>query len=128
MRADEGAECPGLVLPSIPGKVQSSQAESVSPARMRAQTMRIFVSAGEPSGDLHAANLIHALRRRRPEATFVGFGGGRMEEAGAEVLYPLVELAVMWFGRVLINLHKFLALASRADRYFRHQKPDAVVL
>src|SRR5215210_4845072 len=90
--------------------------------------MRIFLSAGEPSGDLHAANLIHALRRRRPGATFVGFGGTRMEEAGAEVLYPLVELAVMWFGRVLINLHKFLALASRADRYFRHHRPDAVVL
>ena len=90
--------------------------------------MRIFVSAGEPSGDLHAANLIQALRRRRPDATFIGFGGPRMEEAGAEVLYPLVDLAVMWVGRVLVNLHKFLALASQADRYFRHQRPDAVVL
>ncbi len=90
--------------------------------------MRIFLSTGEPSGDLHAANLIRALRRCRPDATFVGFGGPRMEEAGAEVLYPLVDLAVMWLGRVLVNLHKFLALASQADRYFRHQRPDAVVL
>ena len=30
--------------------------------------------------------------------------------------------------RVLLNIHKFLALASRADRYFRHHRPDAVVL
>ena len=34
----------------------------------------------------------------------------------------------MWFGRVLLNLHKFLALGSRADRYFRHERPDAVIL
>ena len=90
--------------------------------------MRIFISTGEPSGDLHAANLVHALKTRLPEAEIVGFGGPRMQAAGATVLYPLVELAVMWFGRVLLNLHKFLALASQADRYFRHQKPDVVIL
>ncbi len=90
--------------------------------------MRIFISAGEPSGDLHAANLIEALRARMPDAEFVGFGGPRMEAAGARLLYPLIELAVMWFGRVLVNLHKFLALGSLADRHFRHERPDAVIL
>ena len=34
----------------------------------------------------------------------------------------------MWFARVLVNLHKFWGLVSRADRYFRHHRPDAVVL
>ncbi len=37
--------------------------------------MRIFISAGEPSGDLHAANLIRSLRERLPDAQFVGYGG-----------------------------------------------------
>ena len=50
--------------------------------------MRIFLSTGEPSGDLHAANLIQSLRERRPDAEFVGFGGPRMAEAGATLLYP----------------------------------------
>lgn len=90
--------------------------------------MRIFISAGEPSGDLHAANLIRALRERVPGAEFVGYGGPKMEEAGATVLFPLVELAVMWFLRVLLNIHKFLGLIGRADRYFRDHRPDAVVL
>ncbi len=90
--------------------------------------MRIFISTGEPSGDLHAANLVRALRRRLPDAEFVGFGGPHLARSGAKVLYPLVELAVMWFGRVLLNLHKFFALAAEADRYFRDEKPDAVVL
>src|SRR5207237_5529019 len=41
---------------------------------------------------------------------------------------PLCRLAVMWFLRVLANSPVFLDLLSRADRYFRHQRPDAVVL
>ena len=50
--------------------------------------MRIFLSTGEPSGDLHAANLIHSLRKLRPDVEVVGFGGPRMDEAGARLLYP----------------------------------------
>jgi lipid-A-disaccharide synthase len=90
--------------------------------------MRIFISAGEPSGDLHGANLIRDLRRRHPEVECVGFGGERMAAAGCRLLYPLCQLAVMWFARVLANAHVFLHLLSRADRFFRHQRPDAVIL
>src|SRR6185312_7222135 len=88
--------------------------------------MRIFVSAGEPSGDIHGANLIRALQRQRPGLDIVGFGGDRMAGAGAQLLYPLCQLAVMWFARVLAHAPTFLSLLSRADRYFRHQRPDAV--
>jgi lipid-A-disaccharide synthase len=90
--------------------------------------MRIFISAGEPSGDLHAANLVRALRRRLPGAEFVGFGGPNLEKAGARLLFPLVELAVMWFGKVLLNIHKFIRELNRADRLFLDERPDAVVL
>ena len=44
--------------------------------------MRVFVSAGEPSGDLHGANLLRSLKQRRPEVDIVGFGGDRMAAAG----------------------------------------------
>jgi lipid-A-disaccharide synthase len=90
--------------------------------------MKLFISAGEPSGDLHAANLIRELKRLRPDVEIVGFGGPHMEREGARLLYPLVELAVMWFFRVLLNLHKFIGLANQAERYFRDEKPDAVIL
>jgi lipid-A-disaccharide synthase len=89
--------------------------------------MRIFISAGEPSGDIHGANLIRALRRLYPEVDCVGFGGERMEAAGCRLLYPLCQLAVMWFLRVFANSHIFLRLLSLADRFFR-RRPDAVVL
>jgi lipid-A-disaccharide synthase len=51
-----------------------------------------------------------------------------MEAAGCRILYPLCRLAVMWFLRVLAHAPTFLQLLSRADRCFRHQRPDAVVL
>jgi lipid-A-disaccharide synthase len=90
--------------------------------------MRIFLSAGEPSGDLHAANLVHALRARHPHLECVGFGGDRLAQGGCQLLYPLCDLAVVGFVRVLAHATSFLDLVSRADRYFRHQRPDAVVL
>jgi lipid-A-disaccharide synthase len=90
--------------------------------------MRFFISAGEPSGDLHASNLIRSLRRRFPHAWFEGFGGAKMKEAGARLLYPLANLAVMWFWNVLVNLVTFIRLIVLADRHFRDHRPDAVVL
>jgi len=63
-----------------------------------------------------------------PEAEFVGYGGSKMSEAGAVLLYPLVNLAIMWFLNVFLNIITFVRLIIRADRYFRDEKPDAVIL
>jgi lipid-A-disaccharide synthase len=90
--------------------------------------MRIFISAGEPSGDLHGANLARALQQARPGIECVGFGGDRMEAAGCRLLYPLCNLAVVGLWRVLTNISKFRRLLDEASRYFRDERPDAVVL
>jgi lipid-A-disaccharide synthase len=90
--------------------------------------MRIFLSAGEPSGDLHGGNLAAALLKLRPELECVGFGGDRMESAGCRLLYPLSRIAVMGFLPVVAHIPSFLRLISETDRYFRHHRPDAVVL
>jgi lipid-A-disaccharide synthase len=68
------------------------------------------------------------LRARLPEVEAIGYGGPQMAAAGCQLHTDLTALAVMWFLSVLVNIHKFLALAGRADRYFRHHRPDAVVL
>ncbi len=95
---------------------------------MPSPALRLFFCAGEPSGDLHAANLIGQLQQRCPRFEAVGYGGPRMAAVGCRLHADLTELAVMWFGRALANLHKFWDLAGRADRFFRHCRPDAVVL
>jgi lipid-A-disaccharide synthase len=90
--------------------------------------MKLFFSVGEPSGDLHGANLIRQLRQQAPDIECVGYGGPKMAAAGCELHEDLTQLSVMWFLRALTNLDKFWGLAGRADRYFRHHKPNAVVM
>ncbi len=92
------------------------------------KTRTIFFSAGEPSGDLHGANLIRQLRRGGADVRTVGYGGPNMAAAGCRLHADLTALAVMWFARAIWNLPTFWGLVSRADRYFRHHRPDAVVL
>lgn len=90
--------------------------------------MRIFLSAGEPSGDLHGANLARAIRARNSNAQLIGFGGDKMSAAGVDLLFPLTQLSIMWFSRSIVRLPKFFRLADQAERFFRKEQPDAVVL
>jgi lipid-A-disaccharide synthase len=90
--------------------------------------MRLFISAGEPSGDLHGASFIHALRRRDPSAEFHGFGGERMQQAGCRVHYPLTELAGVGLLRVLSSLPRVPRVLKLADRLLGELRPDALVL
>lgn len=90
--------------------------------------MKIFFSAGEPSGDQHAAGLIRELRSRSAELEFEGFGGPEMKEADCHLLYPLTDLAVMGFLRVVPMLAKFRRLVIQAEKHFDESAPDAVVL
>lgn len=89
--------------------------------------MHIFLSAGEPSGDLHGANLAAELRRRLPNAHLIGFGGDRMAAAGVRLFYPLAELSVM-FGHGISLLPKLFHLAAKAESFFRTRRPAALVL
>ena len=89
---------------------------------------RIFFSAGEPSGDLHAAELIEAIKSKTNAVDCVGFGGPKMQEVGCELLHDMTSLAVMWIARALWNIRKFLAMVDEADAYFAANKVDVVVL
>ncbi|MBM4058837.1 MAG: lipid-A-disaccharide synthase, partial [Planctomycetes bacterium] len=90
--------------------------------------MRVFLSAGEPSGDHHAALLVRELHRRLPGVECIGLGGPRMEAAGCRLLADLTRLAVMWFLRVALSIHRFVDLARRAERSFLDARPDVCVL
>ena len=90
--------------------------------------MRLFFSAGEPSGDQHAAHLIHELTARDPKIQTEGFGGPEMRKQGCSLQFELTQLAVMGFFRVIPMLAKFRRLVIQAENFFDKNPPDAVVL
>jgi lipid-A-disaccharide synthase len=90
--------------------------------------MRIFFSAGEPSGDQHAAHLIQELNGRDANFQAEGFGGPHMRDEGCQLHFELTTMAVMGFLRIVPMLAKFRRLVQQAEKHFDRNPPDAVVL
>jgi lipid-A-disaccharide synthase len=79
----------------------------------------VLIVAGEASGDLHAAGLAAALRRRRPDLALVGVGGGGMEAAGVRLLERTDRLSVMGFVEVLRQVPHHWSLLRALERRLR---------
>ncbi|MGF1565698.1 MAG: lipid-A-disaccharide synthase [Flavobacteriales bacterium] len=90
--------------------------------------MKLYLIAGEASGDLHGANLIKALRKQAPETDFRAWGGDLMSEAGADVVKHYRDLAFMGFIEVLLNLRTIFGNLRFCKNDIAQYKPDAVVL
>lgn len=88
---------------------------------------KIFIIAGEASGDVLGARLIHALKRQRPELVFCGIGGARMAEAGMESLFPMQELAVMGLAEILPRIIPLRRRMQQTITAIHEAKPDILV-
>lgn len=108
-------------MTSVP--FDASSASSETPRRPF-----FFISAGDPSGDAHAARLVEALERRFPNARFAGYAGPKTAATSCDVRVDLTRFAVMWIGRAVANLPNFLRILKNADKIFRDERPDAVIL
>ena len=95
-------------------------------------SMHFFISAGEASGDLHASELITALRIACPQSRFTFLGGDRMAQAaGTEPLIHFRDMAYMGFVDVALHLRAVLSNLSRARAVLRRKgddRPDALIL
>jgi len=89
---------------------------------------RLFFSVGEPSGDVHGANLIRSLRSKCPDIVTRGFGGDKMVDAGLQRDFDLTTLAVVGFAEVLPKLREFFRVADIAEDIFRKGLVDGVLL
>ena len=87
--------------------------------------MQVFISAGEPSGDLHAANLFRQLRERDPRIQGFGFGGPHLQAAGADVLFPLASHAIMGLSGVARALPTMIRLRNQAGVEVARRRPIA---
>jgi lipid-A-disaccharide synthase len=90
--------------------------------------MKYYIIAGEKSGDLHASNLIKALKKKDPNASFRVWGGDMMEEAGAEIVTHYREMAFMGFLEVIKNLPRILGFIKKCKADILKTQPDVVIL
>lgn len=91
--------------------------------------MHYFISAGEASGDIHAARLIEALRAGEPGARFTFLGGDEMSRAaGGTPIVHYRDMAFMGFSEVLRNLRRISSNLTAAKEAIRKDRPDCVVL
>src|SRR3954464_7092288 len=89
---------------------------------------RIFISAGEPSGDLHAAGIVRALRQRYPDATIEALGGPRMAQAGATLRYHMEGLAAFGVVEIVTKIRAHYQLLRTLRRDFQAGRYDLVIL
>ena len=90
--------------------------------------MRYYLIAGEASGDLHASNLMAALRELDAEAEFRFFGGDRMRAVGGTLVKHYREMAFMGFIPVLLHLRTILRNMRACEEDIRRYRPDVVIL
>lgn len=89
---------------------------------------KIYLIAGEPSGDILGGRLISALKDLAPSVpTFHGVGGDHMQAAGLQSLFPMHELSVMGLAEVVPQIPKILRRVAETAADIRATKPDVVV-
>ena len=91
-------------------------------------TQSVLLIAGEVSGDMHAAALVRAVRRKNPGVRFFGVGGDELRAAGMEIVVDARDMAVMGLAEVVKHYGFFKRVFADMVELARVRKPDAVVL
>jgi lipid-A-disaccharide synthase len=89
---------------------------------------RIFISAGELSGDIHGGNLVAALKKLEPELNIMAIGGDNMATAGAELIHHIRETSFMGFVEVIKHLPAVHRLWKTTLHHLDETKPSLAVV
>ncbi|MDR2388014.1 MAG: lipid-A-disaccharide synthase [Deltaproteobacteria bacterium] len=92
------------------------------------EPVRVMISAGELSGDMHGAALVREANKQNLGLKFFGLGGDRMAEAGVDLRFHIRETAVMGLTEVLGSLNRILGIRKALANMVREEKPRALVL
>lgn len=90
--------------------------------------MKYYIIAGEASGDLHASNLMRALKAKDPEAEFRFFGGDLMQAVGGTLVKHYRELAYMGFVQVALHARTILRNMRLCKEDIAAWAPNVVIL
>ena len=89
---------------------------------------RIYIVAGEASGDLHGANVMKQLYAMEPDLELRYWGGDKMKAVGGTLAKHIKELAFMGFVEVLMNIRTILRNIKFCKQDILAFKPDAILL
>jgi lipid-A-disaccharide synthase len=89
--------------------------------------LTVGIVANEASGDILGASVVRELRRRVPDARFVGVAGPRMQEVGCTTLLDMERLSVMGLTEVLGHLRELLAIRRDLTAHFLANRPDVFI-
>ena len=92
------------------------------------EKMKLYIIAGEASGDLHASNLIKSLKKENQEIEFRCWGGDKMKDEGVFIVKHIKELAFMGFIEVISNIRTILKNIRFCKEDIEEFKPDALIL
>ena len=90
--------------------------------------VRILISAGEASGDIHAAAVTRELKKIAPETEVFGMGGDCLREAGGEGLFDIKEHGVMGFAEIICKLPALFKLKNAFAKVMEECRPDCLVV
>jgi lipid-A-disaccharide synthase len=90
--------------------------------------MKYYIIAGEASGDLHAGNLMKAMRKKEPSVDFRFWGGDHMTAVAGSPVKHIKELAFMGFVEVVANLRTILGNIKFCKNDILSFQPDAIIL
>ena len=90
--------------------------------------MKYYIISGEASGDLHASNLMKALKDQDAHADFRFWGGDLMKEVGGTLVKHYKDLAFMGFAEVIMNLRTILNNIKFCKQDLLEYAPDALIL
>jgi len=93
-----------------------------------AKNKTILISAGEASGDAHAARMIEELKKLDENIRFVGMGGEKMRQAGVEILTDIDKMAVVGLVEVLLKYRSIKAELVGLQNYIDQHSPDLLIL
>ena len=90
--------------------------------------MKIMMSAGEASGDLHGARLAKEMLEMEPDVELFGFGGAKMAEAGVRLVRDCRDYSIMGVWEVVLGLGRLLQLEKTLVESMREEKPDLLLI
>ncbi len=88
---------------------------------------KVFLVAGEASGDQHGSVWIHALKTQFPDCELLCWGGDKMQAAGAKLLSHYRDRNIMGLVEVLKNLKKIKGFMKQAQADIKREQPDKII-